>query len=421
MVLGACATTKPPAPPAQTVPVIIADAPIADPEPDLEPDIEPDLPEHPPETEPVMPPVVPPASPETPSIPAHSGFVHLTDWHNADPSPALAALQKHCRLWSKRPDEKWLNAKLPQFGQYRDWRQPCQAAQKIDVSKNNALSFFQSFFEPVKRNAIKDTGLLTGYYAPDISVRRIADEIYFEPILAKPDLASVQALPRKDINARSTKVLAYGKPIDVFFLQIQGSGQIRFEDGTVYRAAFAGHNGKPYTSIGGALIRRGEMTRDEASKNAIENWMEKAGRKQARALMNENARYIFFKTEYLTPGEGPKGAVGIPLTAMGSLAVDPKHYPYGSVIWVEGKFPAKAGDYKGAQSGKLFVAQDTGGAIKGHMRGDVFFGSGPEAGAKAGVMKHQAKWTLLLPVALAQTLERALERALLLAPDDKSS
>ncbi len=402
LVLGACTTTKTPAPTPNPAPLIIADAPIADPEPELpEPDfpesedIEPELPEHPPEIADMVQP------PEAPPTAVHSGFAHLEYWPDADPGPALRAFQKNCRLWVKRADDQWLSSELPHFGRYRDWRQPCQAAQKTTANKNNALWFFQTFFEPVKLETVKASGLLTGYYAPDISVRRIADETYYEPILSRPDKPDVQSLPRKDLNARSSKVLAYGKPIDVFFLQIQGSGQIRFKDGSTYRAAFAGHNGQPYTSIGGVLIRRGEMTKDQASKASIENWMQKAGRKRARALMNENARYVFFKTEYLTPDEGPKGAIGIPLTAMGSLAVDPKHYPYGAVIWVEGKFPTKGGDYKGEQSGKLFVAQDTGGAIKGHMRGDVFFGSGADAGARAGVMKHQARWTLLLPVELA--------------------
>ncbi|MBL4854163.1 MAG: MltA domain-containing protein [Robiginitomaculum sp.] len=392
------------------MPVIISGAPIAEPEPDVEPKPELELPDHSPEMapeiEPAMPPVVPPQPPEPPPPPAHSGFSHLTYWQDADPSPALMALQKNCRLWDKRADDRWLSSKLPQFGQYRDWRQPCQAAQKITVTKNNAISFFQTFFEPVQPGNKATTGLLTGYYAPELPVRRIANREFYEPILAKPVDTKTQNLPRKDLSVRSAKVLAYGKPIDVFFLQIQGSGQIRFKDGTVYRAAFAGHNSKPYTSIGRVLIKRGEMTKDEASKNSIESWMEKAGPKRTKALMNENARYVFFKTEHLVPGEGPKGAIGIPLTAMGSLAVDSKHYPYGSVIWVEGKFPAKAGDYKGVQSGKLFVAQDTGGAIKGYMRGDVFFGSGSKAGAKAGVMKHQAKWTLLLPVELALRLKK---------------
>ncbi len=402
LVLAACATTKTPVPVSDPDPIIIADAPIAHPEPEL--------PDHPPEIEPVMPPVAQPAtppetSPTTPEIPPHSGFTHLAYWQEADPSPALKALQKNCRLWGRRPDDKWLHSKLPQFGRYRHWRQACHAAKKITATKDSAFQFFQTFFEPVAFEKTDTTGLLTGYYAPDISVRRIADKEYSEPILAKPDSAKVQKLPRKDLNARSAKVLAYGKPIDVFFLQIQGSGQIRFKDGTIYRAAFAGHNSKSYTSIGSVLIKRGEMTKDEASKKSIENWMAKAGYKRTKALMNENARYIFFKTEYLTPDEGPKGAIGIPLTAMGSLAVDPKHYPYGSVIWVEGKFPAKGGDYRGAKTGKLFIAQDTGGAIKGHMRGDVFFGSGPKAGAKAGVMKHQARWTLLLPMELALLLK----------------
>ena len=191
--------------------------------------------------------------------------------------------------------------------------------------------------------------------------------------LLYPTDAKIQKLPRKDIDAYSSVVLAYGRPIDVFFLQIQGSGQIKFSDGTVYRAAYAGHNSKTYKSIGSVLIARGEMTKDEASKQAIEDWMARAGREKTRALMNENPRYIFFKTEYVNLGEGPKGAAGVPLTSMGSLAIDPRYHPYGALIWLEGKFPARAGDYIGEEGGLLVVAQDTGGAIKGSLRGDVFF------------------------------------------------
>ena len=117
--------------------------------------------------------------------------------------------------------------------------------------------------------------------------------------------------------------------------------------------------------------------------------------------MNENPRYIFFKTEYLTEGVGPKGSMGVNLTSLGSMAIDPRHMPYGSLVWLETKLPTKGGDFTGEPSGLLVVAQDTGSAIKGQYRGDLYFGIGDAAGAKAGVMKHQAVWTIFLPIPLA--------------------
>lgn len=399
-VLGitACATTAPaPVTEPTPLPPEIITAPPATPEPTTQPT--------PPPPVEIPTPSQPAPEPEPGPIPLplpNSAFASLPYWQNADPTPALIALQKTCAVWKFRPDDKWLNPALPKFGRYKDWRTACRAASVLQVNRANATGFFQTHFEPVYLGA--DTGLLTGYYAPEIPVRRLASLEFSEPILAKPDDPRIQALPRKDLSVTSATVLAYGRAVDVFFLQIQGSGQIRFQDGTIYRAAFAGHNSKPYTSIGRVLIERGEMTKDQASKQSIEAWMAQAGYRKSKALMAENARYVFFKTEHIIEGEGPKGAMGIPLTSMGSLAVDPKHTPYGAIIWLEGKFPSQGGDYIGADTGHLLVAQDTGGAIKGIKRGDVFFGSGHAAGEKAGVMKHRAKWTLLLPTALALKL-----------------
>jgi peptidoglycan lytic transglycosylase A len=332
------------------------------------------------------------------SVPS-GAFSELKLWQAADPAPALKAFKKTCEMWKRKPDEKWLKPTLPMFGKYKDWRAACHAAHGIEMDRNNAVRFFQSYFEPIDIG--HDTGLLTAYYAPEIPVRRHASLEFSEPILARPHDAKKQTLARKDISTATSKVLAYGRPVDVFFMQIQGSGQIKFPDGTLYRAAFDGHNGHKYKSIGRVLLKRGDLSADKASKQDIEDWMARAGYEKTRQLMAENPRYIFFKTEYIVPGVGPRGSSGVTLTAMGSIAIEPKYYPYGALIWVEGKFPTKAGDYTGTQSGKLLVAQDMGGAIKGKKRGDVFFGSGDAAGAKAGVMKHRATWTLFLPVALA--------------------
>jgi len=176
---------------------------------------------------------------------------------------------------------------------------------------------------------------------------------------------------------------------------------LRFKDGKTLRAAYAGNNGKAYKSIGKVLVDRGELTLQTASKQAIEDWMARNGRKAARALMNENPRYIFFAEQVIEGSEGPRGAMRVPLIAMSSIAVDPRYHPYGMPIWLQTTLPQKAGDFRGKPQSILVMAQDTGSAIRGPLRGDLFFGSGEAAGARAGVMKHRAIWTVFLPKKLA--------------------
>jgi len=139
------------------------------------------------------------------------------------------------------------------------------------------------------------------------------------------------------------------------------------------------------------------LTRENASKQAIDDWMTRNGREAARALMNENPRYIYFTEQAIRANEGPQGAMRVALTGMGAIAVDPRYHPYGSLVWLDTTLPARPGDFRGKPTGLLVAAQDTGGAIKGPLRADLFFGSGAEAGDRAGVQKHQARWTILLP------------------------
>ncbi|PHR61205.1 MAG: lytic murein transglycosylase [Robiginitomaculum sp.] len=336
-------------------------------------------------------------------------------WGQADHIPALNAFRRTCGVWATRDDNTDLDKTRFIYGQYKDWREACDSLSTLNISQRFGASYAKQFFEahflplkPLPSDGNRE-GLLTGYYAPEIDARLHANAEFSEPILARPKNKSKQNLSRSDINVHTSKVLAYGRPIDVFFLQIQGSGRIVFPDGTKYVCAFDGHNGHEYKSIGRVLINRGELTKAQASKASIENWMKRAGLDETRALMNENPRYVFFKTEHVRGKLGPKGAFGVPLTAMGSLAIDPRARPYGSLVWLEAKIPQSAGDFIGKQTGLLVVAQDTGGAIKGYRRGDIYFGAGKEAGDKAGVMKHKGVWTILLPTKLARRVQK--ERA----------
>ena len=362
-----------------------------------------------------------PSSPSAPPVSSHptpadpappveqvsatpSAYDRLNFWASADTRPALRAFQKACALWGERDPEQLLNANLPDYGRYADWEAPCFLADYTADDAPASRAFFENNFQPVTISTPSSTeGLLTGYYEPEISVRRRPDTEYSEPILSLPSNEATQALPRNQISAASAPVIAFGKPIDVFFMQIQGSGRIRYDDGQIQRAAFAGHNSRPYKSIGAELIRRGVLTRETASKQSIEKWMNANSRQAVQELMNVNSRYIFFKTEEIESGQGPRGAMGVALESMGTIAVDPRYHPYGTLAWLETTLPQVPGDYIGQETGLLVSAQDTGSAIKGALRADLFFGSGERAGDLAGVMKHEVRWTVLLPTPLAYT------------------
>lgn len=394
VLLSACATTQTPddtKPRAEIGPVIVPDIVAApDPEPTPLPDTAP------------LPPPAPTEPPPEPVSLSLSAFDRLDGWAEADLTPALHAFQRGCRSMLRADREDYLNPNLPQYGRYLDWTGVCEAA----VLATNARPFFETLFAPInlsvrEQNGDGDDGLLTGYYEPEVEVRVKADREFFEPILARPKSDAVRRLPRAKLNAKSARVIAYGRPIDVFFLQIQGSGRLKYADGRTLRAGYGGNNGRPYKSIGRVLIERGELTRNQSAKRNIEAWMAAAGPTKSRALMNENTRYIFFQEQALEPDQGPIGAMRVPLTAMGSMAADPRYHPYGTLAWLETTLPQSAGDYRGDDAQLLVAIQDTGSAIRGALRGDLFFGSGPDAGALAGVMKHRVRWTVLVPKALA--------------------
>ena len=368
------------------------------------------LPTPPPAPRVQTPPPAPTEPPPEPVIeaPAPSGFEALAFWGTHDPSPALSAFVRGCETWARADDAALLNPNLPQYGTYGDWRSTCQSAAVLDSvepSTADTRQFFESWFAPVSLTTPTATeGLLTGYYEPEVEVRLSPTTEFSEPILAKPTSEAAVKLPRSQVNANTSRVIAYGRPIDVFFLQIQGSGRLNYADGRILRAAYAANNGQPYQSIGGVLIRRGELTREQASKQSIADWMARNGPKAARDLMNENPRYIYFTEQSIRSGEGPQGAMRVPLTGMGAIAVDPRYHPYGSLAWLETTLPQFPGDYRGTPTGILVAAQDTGSAIKGPLRADLFFGSGKDAGDRAGVQKHNVRWTILLPRNIAGLL-----------------
>jgi membrane-bound lytic murein transglycosylase A len=195
---------------------------------------------------------------------------------------------------------------------------------------------------------------------------------------------------------RNLELVWVADPIDAFFLHIQGSGLIRFADGSMMQVGYAAKNGRPFVAIGRTLLDQGELEKGQVSTQSIKAWL-RAHPDRASSIMYMNPSYIFYRE---IKGDGPIGAQGVALTAGRSLAVDTKLMPLGAPIWLDTSWPA--GTPEASQSlQRLMVTQDTGGAIKGAVRGDIFFGSGEQALDYAGRMKQPGRYYLLLPRSVA--------------------
>jgi len=314
-------------------------------------------------------------------------------------------------------------------GAVSDWSAVCAAARKPTQNASEARAFFERWFDPISIGAgyAKD-GLFTGYYEPQLNVSRIKHDAYQSPLYAVPDdLVSVdlgafrpklrgehiagrvennRLVPyasRADIDAKGlsrARILFYADdPVTAFFLHIQGSGRVRFEDGTLERVSYAGQNGLPYTAIGRTLKSRGALSEENISLQSIRAWL-RANPAAAREVMETNASYVFFTEEAIVDASlGARGAEGVPLTPGASLAVDPRLHTFGVPYYLSTTLP------DGRPLRVLTIAQDSGGAIKGAVRGDIFFGFGSTAEALAGRMKQQGRLYVLLPKALAARLK----------------
>jgi membrane-bound lytic murein transglycosylase A len=326
-------------------------------------------------------------------------FGDLPDWQAQDASIALAAFRRSCTKLAAKPDV----APMAYAGNVDAWRAACADA----AAAHGARGFFESHFTPYAIGS----GLVTGYYEPLLHGSRVRHGKYQTPVYALPDdlvtidlgafgpqwtgehvtgrlnghrLAPYPARAQIDAHPPSARVLFYGDdPIAVFFLHIQGSGRVALDDGTTVRVNYAGQNGKPYTAIGRTLIAQGQLTRANVSMQSIRAWL--LGHPgQARAVMESDASFVFFKEAPVgDPALGADGTQGVPLTPDGSVAVDLHQHPLGVPLFIAGH--------------GLFVAQDTGGAIKGGPRADIFFGFGPKAEDAAGVMKDHAAFYALVP------------------------
>jgi membrane-bound lytic murein transglycosylase A len=359
-------------------------------------------------------------------------FGDIPGWQQDDPVAALAAFRKSCSAILRKNPASPMGGNAGTAG---DWRVVCRQVEDFgevaDMKPETARAFLETALVPFRiTNDGTRTGQLTGYFEIDVKGSRVKRPGYNVPIYKRPpDLVSVdlglfrpayageriagrvdgnKLVPFED-RAAITKGALAGKglelawladPVDAFFLSIQGSGRISLPNGGVMRVGYAGQNGYPYRSIGKLLIERGDMTLEDVSMQSIRAWLE-AHPDQAGDILNANPSYVFFRR---LEGDGPIGTEGVALTPGRSLAVDDDYIGLGVPVFLDGVVPGPAEGTPDEKFQRLVTAQDTGGAINGPLRGDVFWGSGDGAAYRAGVMNSTAEFYELLPVALADTL-----------------
>lgn len=359
----------------------------------------------PPQTpsQPRVPPLAAPAPlPPTAVFPGFSltavSFTELPGWQSDRQAEALAALRRSCAALVAQPVDRPLGANGV-GGTVDQWRAACTAAQS--TKDDDARGYFERQFRAYRVQAVDGKeGLFTGYYEPSLRGSKMRGGRYTVPIYRRPPDWDPKGGPYPDRAAIEAGALAGKKlelvwaedPIDVFFLQVQGSGRIELPSGQIMRVGYAGDNGRKYVPIGRILIERGIYRPEEVSLQTIREWL-RANPKQAPSLMRENPRYIFFR---VLDTDGPMGASGVVLSPGRSLAIDPAFMPMGAPLWLDTTWPGP--DAKPLR--RLVVAQDTGVAIKGAVRGDVFWGPGPDAERYAGQMRQPGSYFLLLPVAV---------------------
>ena len=347
--------------------------------------------------------------------PVPAAFAALPGWQSADLMPGLSAFRKSCEQFEGRNSASYLSDSAQWAGRVEDWLPAC-ATLDVAMDSESARAVMQALFQPVEIRSANGESRFTGYFEPVYEARYSPQYPFTEPVPALPgDLVSeggnrvYQKLSRggrrpyparKEITQRGVTPLAYAHPADVFFLQIQGSGKLVFPDGRTVKAAYAAHNGQPFKSTANWLFERGWISRGERSMQGIRAWMDRSSPERVRQAMNANPRFVFFKLEPAdNNASGPKGAMSVPLTPLGSMAVDRSHHPLGVPVFVKTKAPGLGGEWSG-----LLNAQDTGGAIKGAVRGDIYFGTGPAAGDRAGTMNAPGRLWVLLPRAVAARL-----------------
>jgi membrane-bound lytic murein transglycosylase A len=352
-------------------------------------------------------------------------FAQVPGWDQDDHAAAFKAFLKSCERVVALARERTATDKAtpPPAALVA----ACVAASRLaaPVGKAAAKNFFEQNFTA---NAVAhhgSRGMLTGYYEPLVEGSRMPQGAFQTPLYKRPpdlvnlvdetqrgavgaaltharktDQGSTEPYPTRAqidqgvLKGRNLELLYLADPVEVFFLQVQGSGRVKLTDGSTIRIHYDGKNGHPYTSIGRYLIDKGLLAADKVSMGALKRWL-KSDPERAKHVLWQNASYVFFRELKGAEAAGPLGALGTQLTPGRSLAVDTGHHPLGLPIYVSGEGMTHV-DKAGAFN-RLMIAQDVGSAIKGPERGDIYFGSGDAAGQLAGVTKHAGRFIVLLP------------------------
>jgi membrane-bound lytic murein transglycosylase A len=333
-------------------------------------------------------------------------FDRLEGWADDRVAAVVPAFLRSCAKFLTRLDMEPLDAvpRLADFGRVGEWRSMCEAAAALPPGDDAAARrFFEASFVPLSaRDYGESEGLFTGYYEIEINGSRQRQGRFQTPIYRRPpEIGSGARYTRAEIEdgalaGRGLELLWVDDPIDAFFLQIQGSGRVRLRNGHSTRVGYDGQNGEPYVAVGRLLAERGVTPRAKLTMMSIREWMKQHPEAGAE-LRRENPSYVFFRE---LAGDGPLGAEGVVLTPERSIAVDRAFVGLGLPIWVEADERFASAD----PVRRLVVAQDTGGAIKGPVRGDLFWGTGGAAGSRAGVMNARGRYYLLLPRDVASRL-----------------
>lgn len=369
---------------------------------------------------------------------APAAFSDLPGWGGDSAAEALPALLASCRALLGQPDDRGVG---PQGigGRVGDWRPACGALAALPAGDNAAVTrVLETWFRPflardsAKSGEAAERGMITGYYEPLVRGSLTRQGSYTWPLYAPPsDLISIrlgrfradlegqtlfgrveggEMLPYHDRAAIDERHILAGRGLELvwlddyvalYFLQVQGSGQVLLPDGRRLRAGYAANNGQSFTGAGKILRDAGKLGPGQSSAQGVMAWL-RANPGEAWEVMKQNQRYIFFRLSEASGG--PQGAQGVALTAGRSLAVDTRFLPLGAPLWLDTTWPAGSSE-AGQPLRRLMVAQDTGSAIQGPVRGDFFWGAGEEALAYAGGMQQQGRYWLLLPRTVAERMK----------------
>lgn len=323
-------------------------------------------------------------------------YYELPGWQEADVKKSLFAFRKSCETFLKKdPDHpvgsKQINLKA------EDWQPACKAALSMNnVYEEEARQFFEKWFYPIEFGKKKPgKGVFTGYYTPQVKGSLTRSKVYNTPIYGMPAKRSAsytrEQIDKGVLNHKAPVIAWINSPVDRLFLEIEGAAVVRLKNGKDLYLSYAGENGAPYTSIGSVLIKKGIMNKDNASKTAIKHYLSNNPGK-VNPILHQNKSFVFFQN---LKKPAALGAQGMALTPGYSLAIDRQWIPLGAPLWLVTKVPVQNEPQK--QFKRLMIAQDTGGAIRGLVRGDIYWGASKKAAYLGEHMKNQGRYWLLLP------------------------